>query len=61
MRKQLDTLSCFALITLAFPALAHAEAAPVLAAAGNGPWIALAVIGMLRAVLCLGHRCADQS
>lgn len=52
MRRRLDILIPFVAVT-AVPTLAFAESTSVLAAAGNGPWIALAVVGMVRAVL--GH------
>lgn len=44
------------LTILATPSVAFAATDSVLATAGTGPWIALAVVGMVRAMLCLGHR-----
>ena len=47
-------ITAIAAIT-ATPALAFADTQALVLAAGNGPWIALFVVGMLRAMLCLGH------
>lgn len=55
MRTRTDIALALLIITFATPAAASAEAATMLAAASNGPWIALAVIGMVRALLCLGN------
>ncbi len=54
MRKKLHILIPLAAISVT-PSIAFAEAAPVLVSAGNGPWIALAVVGIVRAVLGLGQ------
>lgn len=50
--RHIDALMALTVITF-IPAIAAAE--PVALAASNGPWIALAVIGMVRAILYLGH------
>lgn len=55
MRNHINVLLPFLVFTGA-PSVAFAESTHLLATAGNGPWIALAVVGMVRAMLCLGAR-----
>jgi len=59
MRNRFDTFFAFSAV-LTLPVVASADTGSALVAAGNGPWIALAVIGMVRALLCLGHGDSSQ-
>lgn len=61
MRNHINILLPF-LAMVSAPSLAFAEGTHILASASNGPWIALAVVGMVRAMLCLGNgpQCGDS-